>query len=86
GERLNWESVSLGFTLVRGGHFIGDHVPGTYDEECSSGIGILALNPWYCSFEDIRIENFRVNLVGMQVRTENDGVFPNEIIPYISNI
>ncbi|HEL6374704.1 TPA: tail fiber domain-containing protein [Klebsiella pneumoniae] len=86
GENLYWESVSLGFTTIRGGAIIGDHVPGTLDADCTAGIGILALNPWYCSFSDIRIENFRVNLVGMQCRTDEDGVLPSSIIPYKSSL
>ncbi len=86
GNQLYWESVSLGFVTFTGGKIIGDHVPGTLDADCTAGVGILALNPWYCSFEDIRVENFRVNLVGMQVRIDEDGVVPSSIIPYKSNM
>lgn len=86
GNKLYWESVSLGFTKMNGGKIIGDHVPGTLDANCTAGIGLLALNPWYCSFEDIRIENFRVNLVGMQVRIDEDNVLPSSIIPYKSSL
>lgn len=86
GSKLYWESVSLGFTKMTGGKIIGDHVPGTLDSDCTAGVGILALNPWYCSFEDSRVENFRVNLVGMQVRIDEDGVLPSSIVPYKSSL
>lgn len=86
GNKLYWESVSLGFVTFTGGKIIGDHVPGTLDADCTAGVGILALNPWYCSFEDSKIENFRVNLVGMQVRIEEDGVMSSDIIPYKSSL
>ncbi|CAM8750969.1 tail fiber protein [Klebsiella phage vB_KpM_Centimanus] len=86
GNKLYWESVSLGFIKMTGGKIIGDHVPGTLDTDCTAGVGVLALNPWYCSFEDIRIENFRVNLVGMQVRIDEDGVMSSDIIPYKSSV
>lgn len=86
GNQLYWESVSLGFVTFTGGKIIGDHTVGTLDADCTAGVGILALNPWYCSFEDSRVENFRVNLVGMQVRIEEDGVMSSDIIPYKSSV
>ncbi|PXL90684.1 hypothetical protein, partial [Klebsiella variicola] len=86
GNNLFWESVSLGFTRITGGALIGDHVPGTLDADCTAGVGILALNAWYCSFSDMRIEGFRVNLVGMQVRIDEDGVMSSDIIPYKSTV
>ena len=86
GEKLYWESVSLGFTKTYGGKIIGDHFPGTLDAECTAGIGILALNPWYCEFADTRIDGFRVNLVGMQCRIDEDGVMSSDIIPYKSTV
>lgn len=70
GKITSWSSVSLQHVHIRGGHIIGDHSYTAYDEDCTSGIGILALNPEYVTLEDVEIHGFVWCAVGKKAEVQ----------------
>ena len=58
GKKAYWGSVSCQKVTVNGGTFYGDHVVEQLPVDCSSGVGILILNPEYITLKNVEIRNF----------------------------
>ncbi|AUG87959.1 tail fiber protein [Klebsiella phage May] len=86
---IYWGSVSLQNTSIHGGTLFGDHTIRSLRDECSSGVGVLVLNPEGFSTHGLLIrETFMWALVETTAEVEatefnqNGHAFDNDSIDY----
>lgn len=86
---IYWGSVSLQNTSIHGGTLFGDHTIRSLRDECSSGVGVLALNPEGFSTHGLIIrETFMWAMVETTAEVEatefnqNGHAFDNDSIDY----
>lgn len=86
---IYWGSVSLQNTSIHGGTLFGDHTIRSLRDECSSGVGVLVLNPEGFSTHGLLIRNsFMWALVETTAEVEatefnqNGHAFDNDSIDY----
>ena len=88
-EGIYWGSVSLQNTSIHGGTLFGDHTIRALRDDCSSGVGVLVLNPEGFSTHDLVIrETFMWAMVETTAEVEatefnqNGHAFDNDSIDY----
>ena len=88
-EGIYWGSVSLQNTSIHGGTLFGDHTIRALRDDCSSGVGVLVLNPEGFSTHDLVIrETFMWAMVETTAELEatefnqNGHAFDNDSIDY----
>ena len=88
-QGIYWGSVSLQNTAIYGGTLFGDHNIRAHRDDCSSGVGVLVLNPEGFSTHDLVIrETFMWAMVETTAELEptefnqNGHAFDNDTIDY----
>lgn len=88
-EGIYWGSVSLQNSSIHGGTLFGDHTIGALRDACSSGVGVLVLNPEGFSTHNLVIrETFMWAMVETTAEVEatefnqNGHAFDNDSIDY----